>query len=44
MAVAWGLSYPLTDIGRIRPMRDIEDIPPSSVVDISERFTSKDQV
>ena len=44
MAVAWGLSYPLTDIGRIRPMRDIEDIPPSSVVDIGERFTSKDQV
>ena len=44
MAVAWGLSYPLTDIGRIRPMRDIEDIPPSPVVDIGERFTSKDQV
>ena len=44
MAVAWGLSYPLTDIGRIRPMRDIEDIPPSSVTDLSGRFTSKDQV
>ena len=44
MAVAWGLSYPPTDIGEIRPMRDIEDIPPRPVVDLSDRYISKDQV
>ena len=44
MAVAWGLSYPPTDIGRIQAMRDIEDIPPPAVVDPSNRFISKDHV
>ena len=44
MAVALGLSYPPTEIGRIVPMRDIEDIPPPVVADPSERFVSKDQV
>ena len=44
MGVAWGLSYPPTDIGRIRPMRDIEDILSPPVIDLSERFTSKDDV
>ena len=44
MAVAWGLSYPPTEIGRIRPMRDIEDAPPPPVRDLSNRYISKDQV
>ena len=44
MAVAWGLSYPPTEIGQIRPMRDIEDIPPPPVRDLSDLYTSKDQV
>ena len=44
MAVAWGLSYPATEIGRIRAERDIKDVPPRPVVDSSSRFVSKDQV
>ena len=44
MAVAWGLSYPPTEIGRIRPMREIEDVPPPPVRDLSDRYTSKDHV
>lgn len=44
MAVAWGLSYPPTEIGRIDAMRDIDDIGPRAIVDSSDRFVSKDQV
>ncbi len=44
MAVAWGLSYPPTEIGRIRAMRDVDDVPPPMPVDLSERYVSKDQV
>lgn len=44
MAVAWGLSYPSTDIGGIMTPSEIEDIPPPAVVDFSDRFVSKDQV
>ena len=44
MAVAWGLSYLPTDIGRIHSMRDIEDILPPAVVDRTNRFISKDDV
>ena len=44
MAVAWGLSYPPTDIGRILPMRDIEDIPSLAVADTDKNFISKDHV
>lgn len=44
MAVAWGLSYLPTDIGRIQAMREIEDIPPPVFADLSERFVSKDHV
>ncbi|MDE0100915.1 MAG: hypothetical protein OXN89_00910 [Bryobacterales bacterium] len=44
MAVAWGLSYPPTDIGDIMTMSEIEDIPPPDVVDLSGRFISKDEV
>ena len=43
MAVAWGLSYPSPDIGRIEPMRDIEDIPPPARKPPG-RFTSKDDM
>ena len=44
MAVAWGLSYLPTDIGRIHPMRDIEDIPLPVVADTGQQFVSKDHV
>ena len=44
MAVAWGLSYLPTEIGRIESMRDIEDIPRRRKVDSSSRFISKDEV
>ena len=44
MAVAWGLSYQPTDIGRIDAMSDIDDIGPPEVVDSSDSFVSKDQV
>ena len=44
MAVAWGLSYPPTEIGRIDAMRDIEDIGAREVIDGSDRFVSKDHV
>ena len=44
MAVAWGLSYPPTEIGRIEPMSAIEDIRPPGAVETRERFVSKDQV
>ena len=44
MAVAWGLSYPPTEIGRIDVMRDIDDIGPPKVIDSRDRFVSKDQV
>ena len=45
LAVAWGLSYPPSEIGRIHPMSDIEDILPSKPTrDYRDRFVSKDQV
>ena len=44
MAVAWGLSYPPTEIGRIHAMSDIDDIGPRDVVASTDRFVSKDQV
>ena len=44
MAVAWGLSYPPTEIGLIRPIREIDDVPPLVLADSSERFVSKDHV
>ena len=44
MAVAWGLSYPPTEIGRIDAMSDIDDISPREIVDSGDRFVSKDQV
>ena len=44
MAVAWGLSYPPTEIGRIHAMSDVDDIDPPEVVDSSDAFVSKDQV
>ena len=44
MAVAWGLSYPPTEVGHIYPMSAIDDIGPPEAVDSSDRFVSKDQV
>lgn len=44
MVVAWGLSYPPTEIGRIDAMSDIGDIGPRKVIDFGDRFVSKDQV
>ena len=44
LAVAWGLSHPPTEIGEIRPMRDVEDIPARVKVDWEYPFISKDQV
>ena len=44
MGVAWGLSYPPNEIGRIEAMRDIDDIPRSAPADFTRRFISKDQV
>ena len=44
MAVAWGLSYLPTDIGRIHSMRETEDVLPPTVVDRTNRFISKDDV
>ena len=44
MVVAWGLSYPPTDIGRIDTMSDIDDIGPPKVVDSGDRFVSKAHV
>ena len=44
LAVAWGLSYPPTDIGEIRPESDIPDVLRPGTVDYGEKFVSKDQV
>lgn len=44
MIVAWGLSFPPNEIGRIRPMREIANIPPPVVVDRSDLYVSNDQV
>ena len=44
MAVAWGLSYPPTEIGRIKLPHEIEDVPPLTAVDWSGNFISKEQV
>ena len=44
MGVAWGLSYPPTEIGSIKAMSEIEDIPRPVPTDLSRRFISKDQV
>ena len=44
MAVAWGLSYPPTEIGQIESMRDIEDIPPPGKVEPMGLSPSKDDM
>lgn len=44
IAVAWGLSYPDTDIGGVTRPTDIDDIGPRKVADHSSREISKDQV
>lgn len=44
LAVAWGLSYPPTEIGEITPMSDIDDVPPLLRRDTSARFVPKEQM
>ncbi len=44
MVVAWGLSFLPEDIGRIRPIRDIEDVQSPTILDRSGWYVSKDQV
>lgn len=44
LSVAWGLSYPPTEIGEIKPSSAIEDIEPAKAFDISSSYISKDQV
>ena len=44
LSVAWGLSYPPTEIGEIKSSSKIEDIEPSKAFDISSSYISKDQV
>ena len=45
LAVAFGLSYPPDQIGKIESPSEIEDIPlPVASKDIEDRYISKDQV
>lgn len=44
LAVAWGLSYPETDIGQVTRPAEIEDVAPRRVTDRSGLVVSKDQV
>ncbi len=44
MTVAWGLSYPPTEIGEIMPMSEISDIPRSTAIDFGDKYVAKDQV
>ncbi len=43
-AVAWGLSYPETDIGQVTRPSDIPDVPPPGRRDWEGGFVSKDDV
>jgi hypothetical protein len=42
--VAWGLSFPPSDIGQIFPPSEIDDVAAAPFVDLSGKFVSKDQV
>lgn len=44
LAVAWGLSYPPTEIGEPIPPSKIADIPPPRVREFGNRYVSKDDV
>lgn len=44
LAVAWGLSYPPSEIGEIFPPSAIKDKPPPTAIDWTERFTGKELV
>jgi hypothetical protein len=44
LAVAWGLSYPPTEIGEIRPASGVSAVPPATIKDITKVYLSKDQV
>jgi hypothetical protein len=43
LAVAWGLSYPPTEIGRILPMSAIKNKPPLPEQNWSDRYPSKER-
>ena len=42
MAVAWGLSFPSSEIGEVEPMSKIDDMPPPTVKDFDKLYISKD--
>jgi hypothetical protein len=44
LAVAWGLSYPPSEIGEIVPPSAVEDKTPPPVMDWTKRFTGKEVV
>lgn len=44
LAVAWGLSFPETDIGEVSRPDDIRDIDPKEVIDWRKGFISKEMV
>ena len=44
LAVAWGLSYPDTDIGNVTRPSDISDIPKRKLSNYQDRAITKDQV
>jgi hypothetical protein len=44
LAVAWGLSYPPSEIGEIVPPSAVEDKTPPPVTDWTQRFTGKEVV
>jgi DEAD/DEAH box helicase len=44
LAVAWGLSYPPNEVGKILPPSSIEDMPEAKAIDLSHRLISKELV
>jgi len=44
IAVAYGLSIPEYDLGKIISPTEIDDLPPPDRIDYSDRFISKDQM
>jgi hypothetical protein len=44
LAVAWGLSYPPSEIGEVLPSSALDDILPAKPADLTDRFVSKDVV
>ena len=44
MAVAWGLSFPAEDIGKIIPLNEITDVPVRTRTNWRDNYISKDQM